>query len=195
VILSDTDLLEYIRSGRLVVEPFAEEMVRENGLDLRLGEQLCVLRLRSRVLDVNADCDLSEYYHCIEARDGSVVLEPGDTVLLHTMEYIRMPNDLMGFVELRSTFARLGFQMPPTIIDAGFEGQLTIEVTAPPFPTKIRVGTRFLHVVFARLTKAVSRPYRGRYQGQRGVTLPKLPVDHYYGFKYPWATGILKGAR
>jgi len=176
MILSDADLKEYIRSGRLVVEPFSEEIVRENGLDLRLGNKLCLITPSPRVLFLDHEDDLSEYYRCVETLDGSILLEPNDRVLLHTVEHIKMPADLMGFVELRSTLARLGFGMPPTIISPGFEGQLTVEVTAPPFPVKMKVGTRFLHVVFAKLTRPVERPYRGRYQGQRGVVLPKLPV-------------------
>jgi len=201
VILSDADLREYIRSGKLVVEPFTEEMVRENGLDLSLGEELCVAAPSTKVLedmepldvnDAGSEEVLAEYYRCYRAVDGEIVLRPEERALLHTREYIRMPNDLMGFVELRSTFARLGFLMPPTIIDAGFEGQLTVEVAAPPFPVEMRVGTRFLHVVFARLSRPVEKPYSGRYQGQRGVTLPKLPVNHYRAFAKWYAEQVAR---
>ena len=94
--------------------------------------------------------------------------------MLHSLEYLSLPPELMGFVELRSTFARLGIMMPPTIVDGGFEGQLTIEVLSTSFPIKLKVKTRFLHIVFAKLTTPVTRPYKGKYQGQRGVTLPKM---------------------
>jgi len=175
VILSDSELRAYILGGRLGVEPLDPELVRENGVDLRIGGQYCLISGGARVVDVNVDspAQLDGVYRCGEAEE--LVLAPSARYLLHTLEYIRVPPELMGFVELRSTFARLGFLMPPTIVDGGFEGQLTIEVATPPFPVKLRAGTRFLHVVFARLSSPAVRPYRGRYQGQRGVTLPKLP--------------------
>lgn len=80
----------------------------------------------------------------------------------------------MGFCGLRSTFARLGFVSPLTIIDAGFEGTLTIGIFyGGSAPIKIPVGCRFLHIVFAKLTAKVDKPYQGHYQNQKGVNLPK----------------------
>jgi dCTP deaminase len=171
MILSDFDLWNYIRSGRLRVEPIFEDTVRENGLDLRIGSEIARLRSIDKVLDT-MDGDVSEFYQ-IE-RGDFFVIRPREHVLLHTIEYLSMPRDLMGFVNLRSTFARLGLSIPPTIIDANFEGQLTIEMVGGEFPVKLHAGQRFLHVVFAKLTSEVERPYHGRYQGQRGVRLPEL---------------------
>jgi len=79
----------------------------------------------------------------------------------------------MAFVNLRSSFARLGLLIPPTIVDAGFEGQLTIELIGSSFPVKLKKGTRFLHLIFDRTLTPVEYPYRSKYQGQRGVTLTK----------------------
>lgn len=171
MILSDFDLRAYLVSKRLQVEPFSEEIVRENGLDLRLGGGFCRIISSTRELSVGEDY-LNGYFSCSASSDY-LGLEPSTHYLLHTVEYIKMPPELMGFVELRSTFARLGFIMPPTIVDAGFEGQLTIEILTPPYPVKVKVGTRFLHVVFAKVTTPVTNTYRGKYQGQTGVTLPK----------------------
>jgi len=171
VILSDTDLREYLSSGRLVVEPLDWEIVRENGLDLRLGPEYCEVLHTDEVLVVG-EGDVSRYYRCGMGGDF-VELKPSTRYLLHTIETVALPNDLMGFVELRSTFARLGFLMPPTIVDAGFKGQLTVEVLTPPYPTMVRAGTRFLHVVFAKTLTPVASTYKGRYHGQAGVTLPR----------------------
>ncbi|MCS7099008.1 MAG: dCTP deaminase [Sulfolobales archaeon] len=171
MILSDFDLRAYLTSRRLRVEPFSEEIIRENGLDLRIGEGFCRINTSSRELSVGVD-SVEEYFTCGRAEEY-LRLESSTHYLLHTIEYLRMPPELMGFVELRSTFARLGFIMPPTIVDAGFEGQLTIEVLTPPYPVKIAVGTRFLHVVFAKVATPATSTYRGKYQGQRGVVLPR----------------------
>lgn len=175
MILSDFDLINYIRSGRLYIEPFRQEIVRENGLDLRLSSDICELREVASVLDpYEENVCLEDYYRCW--RDREFIIKPYKKYLLSTIEYIRVPPELMAFVELRSTFARLGLVIPPTIIDGGFEGQITIELQGSCFPVKLREGTRFLHVVFAKVTSPITRPYSGRYQRQRGVMLPKLPV-------------------
>ncbi len=169
MILSDFDLWNYIRSGRLIVDPFREDVVRENGLDLRIGRQIARMKPISKVFDVHND-DVREFYE-VEERD-SFVIKPREHVLLHTVEYIKLPLDLMGFVNLRSSYARIGLMIPPTIIDANFEGQLTIELVGGEFPVKLYAGDRFIHVVFSKLSSPVEKPYSGRYQGQRGVKLP-----------------------
>jgi len=173
MILSDFDLRSYIASGRLYIEPFDPSIVRENGLDLRLGSGYCELLEAGGVLDPYGFDEeaLGRFYRCGEGSE--ILLKPWGRYLLHTLEYIRLPPELVGFVELRSTLARLGLLIPPTIIDGGFEGQLTIEVQAPPFPLKLRHGTRFLHLILSKVSTPIERPYRGEYQGQRGVRLPK----------------------
>ncbi len=175
MILSDFDLRAYLNSGRLKITPFSEEIVRENGVDLRLGSNYCIIVDSGEVFDMSKHDDLNKYYECGEAEQ--LILKPNKRYLLHTLEYIAVPPELMGFVELRSTFARLGLMIPPTIIDGGFEGQVTIELLSTSFPVVLRTGIRFLHVVFSKLTTPISKPYRGKYQGQRGVRLPILK-DH-----------------
>lgn len=172
MILGDRDLRYYIDKGLIRVEPFDPEIVRENGIDLRIGSQIARLRRTSQLLDVRSVRDLEEYY---EVEDGSsFVIYPGERVLLSTLEYIKLPDDLMGFVELRSTYARLGLSLPPTIVDAGFEGNITLEVLGSSFPVKLYSGDRFAHVIFAKTLSPVEKPYSGRYQKQRGVTLPRF---------------------
>ena len=174
MILSDFDLRNYIKSGRLKIVPFDESIIRENGLDLRLGNTIARLKRTSKILDVEKtyEANIEDFY---EVEEGSeFIIYPNERVLLHTLEYIKLPPELMGFVNLRSTYARLGMALPPTIIDGGFEGQLTIELIGGSFPVKLYAGKRFIHVVFAKLTSPVEKPYQGIYQGQRGVTLPKI---------------------
>lgn len=85
-----------------------------------------------------------------------------------TREWIEMPDDLMAFVQLRSTWARAGFMLPPTIIDAGFKGNITLEIVRFS-DHAIPTGQRFAHLIFAKLTSP-SEPYAGKYQMQRGIT-------------------------
>ncbi len=173
MILSDFDLLAYIKSKRLVIKPFDSAIVRENGVDLRIGNQIARLVPTGDVLDTaDPNVDLSKFYR-IESGE-SFIIHPHEKVLLTTLEYVELPADIMAFVELRSSFARLGLMMPPTIIDAGFKGNITLEIQGSSFPVKVYAGQRFAHVIFAKTLNPVEKPYRGRYQGQRGVTLPKL---------------------
>ena len=134
------------------------------------------LKSSNKVLIIDSNTkNVKEYYECLKVNDDEYIeLKANSRYLLHTIEYIKVPPELMGFVELRSTFARLGLSIPPTIIDGGFEGQLTIELLTTSFPLKIKPGIRFLHVVFAKVTTPVMKPYKGKYLGQRGVTLPKF---------------------
>ncbi|HYB92968.1 MAG TPA: dCTP deaminase [archaeon] len=169
MILSDFDLRNYIKAGRLMIKPFCKEIVRENGIDFRLGNEIARLKSKSKVLDMRKS-EVSDFY-TVE-KGGNFIVYPNERILASILERIEMPTDLMGFVQLRSTYARLGLALPPTIVDANFSGQLTLEVLGGSFPVKIYAGDRFCHVIFAKLTSPVEKPYMGKYQRQHGVTLP-----------------------
>jgi len=87
-----------------------------------------------------------------------------------TRETLALPDDLMAFVELRSSWARRGFLLPPTIVDAGFNGNLTLEILAcgKEHPA-LAVGKRFAHLIFAK-TSGPCIPYGGKYSNQSGIT-------------------------
>src|SRR3989442_3266877 len=98
-------------------------------------------------------------------------INPKERILCRTQEYIKMPDDLIGFCELRVTYSLLGLSIPPTIVDAGFPGTLTIEmISNSGFPVRFYNGDRFMHVVFSKLTSRTDRPYSGKYGGQLAVT-------------------------
>lgn len=90
-----------------------------------------------------------------------------------TLEKVTLPNYLMAFCQLRSTFARAGISISPTVVDAGFSGNLTIQVCGSSFPIKIPTKTRFLHLVFSELKSRLIRGYNGKYQNDEGIGLPK----------------------
>ena len=115
MILSDFDLRNYIKSGRLKIEPFSEEIIRENGLDLRLGNTIARLKRIDKVFDCKNIGNIRDYY--IVEKGKYFTIEPSERVLLHTLEYIKLPPELMGFVNLRSTYARLGLSIPPCIAE------------------------------------------------------------------------------
>ena len=170
--LSDFDLENYIRAKRLVINPIHDDTVRENGVDLRVGDNIARLKKREKLFDTKGDVEVDSYYTF--ERGDAFIIQPREKVLICTMEYVELPSELMGFVELRSTFARCGLLLPPTILDGGFKGQITLEVEGSSFPIKLYRGDRFAHVVFLKLASPISKPYAGRYQGQKGVTLPRF---------------------
>ena len=170
MILGDRDLKYYLEKGWIKITPFSEEIVRENGVDLRIGSHFARLKKTERVFDTTEK--IEDFYETVNSND--IIIYPHEHILMTTMEYIELPNDVMAFVNLRSTYARLGISIPPTIVDAGFKGQLTIEIVGSEFPVKLESGQRFLHLIFARTLTPVENPYHGKYQGQENVTLPKF---------------------
>ena len=169
MILGDRDLKYYLEKEWIKIEPLQKDTVRENGIDLRVGNEIARFIKTDKVFDPdNPDPSLFQ----IE-KGEEFIIYPYEHVLLTTEEYVKLPTDIIAFVNLRSSFARLGLLVPPTIIDAGFEGQVTIEVVGSSFPVKLRRGTRFIHLIFARTLTPVEHPYQSKYQGQKGVTLMK----------------------
>jgi len=172
LILSDWDLRVYVEKGLLVIKPLFEDTIRENGIDLRFGDEFCRFIETNDVID-SKNPDPKEFLECKKVLDGGFVINPDERILATTLEYIKLPDDLVGLVNMRSTFARLGLYVPPTVIDAGFEGQITIEIVGGRRPVRVYPGQRFLHVVFLKTSSPVKKPYSGKYQRQRGVTPPR----------------------
>jgi dCTP deaminase len=168
LILSDWDIRVYIEKKLLVINPLFEDTVRENGVDLRFGGEFC--RFRSGGVIDTREMNVVDFLECSKVGDEGFIINPYEHVLTTTMEWVELPADLVGLVNLRSTFARAGVYIPPTVIDAGFKGEVTIEIIGGPNAIRVYPGQRFLHVVFLRTSSPVYKPYSGKYQGQRGVT-------------------------
>ena len=173
MILSDKDIREYIEKNKLVIDPIANDTIRENGVDLRIGDELLRFVYNKEPVDINDKSILDKVYSK-EKIDNSFVIFPQERVLVKISERIKMPNDLVGMCNIRSTFARLGIAIPPTIVDAGYEGNLTIMMIGGNVPVKISKGTRFLHLVFNTTLSEVQKPYAGNYHQSSGVSGAKI---------------------
>ncbi|ABM80996.1 dCTP deaminase [Hyperthermus butylicus] len=174
MILSDRDIAWYIEKGLLRIDPLLDDTIRENGVDLRLDSEFCRFNPDAPELDTRKPFNREIYYNCVKVDpEQGFTVKPYEHVLATTMETVCLPDDLVGLVNVRSTFARYGIFVPPTVIDAGFCGQITIEIIGSAYPVRLYPGQRFLHVVFVRTTSPVANPYHGKYQGQRGVTPPR----------------------
>ncbi len=175
MILSDYDIKGMVRSGRLVIKPFFNDTIRENGIDMRLSDEIARHALHSDkfVMDPCKEDAIKSGFK-LEQGLKKMVLDAKEQVLLSTLEYIEVPEDVAGFVELRSTWARHGLSMPPTIVDAGFKGTITLEViNNAPYKILLKPHERFAHVIFVKLASKAEAPYSGFYKGQKGIKLPQ----------------------
>ena len=97
-----------------------------------------------------------------------VSLDPGGFVLASCLEEFSMPGNLLGVVHDKSTWARLGLCVQNTVIEPGWCGYLTIELTNhSKQQLHIKAGTPICQVVFHILDKPTEAPYNGKYQNQK----------------------------
>ncbi len=177
MILSDYDINGMIKMKRLVIKPFYKDIVRENGIDMRLAPEIAHHRDLGSEFIMEPTSSDAEIRKCFELKTKvkDMVIGSKEQVLLSTQEYIEVPDDVAGFVELRSTWARHGLSMPPTIIDAGFKGTITLEViNNAPYAIRLKPKQRFAHVIFVKLQNRTGNTYAGFYKGQRGIKLPQV---------------------
>lgn len=173
MILGNGDIKEYLEQGKLGITPLSEDTIRENGVDLRIGDEIIRFADMGSTIKIS-DKDAVAAISKKEKVSGSFVLNANEKILVKIKERVKMPNDIIGFCNLRSTFARLGISIPPTIVDAGYGGDLTIGVSGGAVPIEIKVGTRFLHLVFSTTRSEVKGAYSGKYQNSDGAVGAKV---------------------
>ncbi len=178
MILGDEDLKYVIQEGKLTINPLTDKSIRENGVDLTIDSEIAVEKEMWGNVDSHNENDITERFRIIKStKDLSgeyFIIKPQSFNLLSTKEYVTFPDNLMGFCALRFSIARSGFISPMTIVDAGFSGNLTIEVVYSGCrPFKLYVGDRFLHLIVAKTLSPVKNTYKGVYKGQKGVRIPK----------------------
>ena len=112
--------------------------------------------------------------------DQDVMLWPGDFALASTMERFRMHDDVVGIVHDKSTWARRGIAVQNTVLEPGWEGYLTLELTNHgPEIIRLTAGTPIAQILFHRLDEPTEKSYRGKYQSQpRGPQPAKSGVGY-----------------
>lgn len=178
MILNDKTIRKYISEGLLVIDPLDEVQIQPSSVDLRLGYDFLVYPDDLEVLDVR-DPYFSNRLIREEATSDGFVIKPKQFVLATTIEYIKLPDFITAFVEGRSSLGRLGlFIENAGWVDAGFEGTITLEFyNANSVPIKIYPEMRICQLVFAQMIEKAEKPYKGKYQGQRGTTGSKIFLD------------------
>ncbi|MCL5009804.1 MAG: dCTP deaminase [Candidatus Parvarchaeota archaeon] len=173
MILGNEDIKEFIEVGKLSISPLSDDTIRENGVDLRIGDEIIRFSDDGNVARLSDKTSIESIYKT-EKIIGNFILGKNEKILIKIKERVKMPNNLVGFCNLRSTFARLGITIPPTIVDAGYEGYITIGVSGGAVPIEIGTGTRFLHLVFSTTKSDVTSLYSGVYQNSKSVSGAKV---------------------
>ena len=184
MILSDRSINEAIASGRLGIDPFDAKLVQPSSVDVRLDNKFLVFRNTKRAfIDVKQPAD--DLMEMIEVgHDEPMFLHPHEFVLGSTIERVKMPDDLVGRLEGRSSLGRLGVVIHSTagFIDAAFEGHVTLEISnLANLPIALYPGMRIGQISFSLMTTPADRPYgaaRGsKYSGQQLPTASRLYLD------------------
>lgn len=98
----------------------------------------------------------------------TVFLRPGNFALASIIEHMTMPADLIAFVHDKSTWARLGLAVQNTVIEPGWTGFLTVELTNHSERViEVPAGAPIAQIVLQALDEATEQPYRGKYQDQK----------------------------
>lgn len=147
------------------------------GYDLKLGNTLRVMQKAFSTVDPK-NCK-EDFFNELKSNDYFII-PPYSLSLSYSTEYFKMPNNVTGIVFPKSTYARCGLNCLQTVIEAGWEGQITLEfVNHTPNEIKLYVGEGCAQLLlFKGEPCEISYADRkGKYQGQTGVTLPRIKKD------------------
>lgn len=166
-VLNDFEIENYLMSGKLKIIPIMnlKQQMGSTSFDIRLGTSFQLyLHTKYGVIDFS-DANMDSKIHNSKLVDldflESITISPGQFILGHSMEYLKLPSNIAGQVDGRSSFARLGLQVHMTagFVDPGFEGVLTFEIfNAGPNPIKLFPGLRIAQLRFMAINKP-QRPY------------------------------------
>ena len=169
---------------RRMIEPFVDDQVREGvisygvssyGYDVRVGDEFKVFtNVYNTVVDPK-NFDSSSF---VDIRADVCIIPPNSFALASTIEYFRIPRDILTICLGKSTYARCGIIVNVTPFEPEWEGHVTIEISnTTPLPARIYANEGIAQVLFFQSDEPCARSYKdkkGKYQAQRGVTLPKL---------------------
>ncbi|MBK0865191.1 MAG: dCTP deaminase [Saccharopolyspora sp.] len=178
MLLSDRDLRKELDEGRLRLDPFESAMIQPSSIDVRLDRFFRVFD-NSKYTHIDPAQQQDELTSPVEVPDDDpFVLHPGEFVLGSTYEAVRLPEDLAGRLEGKSSLGRLGLLTHSTagFIDPGFFGHITLELSnVANLPITLWPGMKIGQLCLFRLSSPAEHPYGtkragSRYQGQRGPT-------------------------
>ncbi len=167
-----------------MIEPFVEAQRRDGcisyglssyGYDARVADEFKIFtNVNSSVVDPK-DFDPNSF---VDRKTDVCVIPPNSFALARTVEYFRVPRDVLVICLGKSTYARCGIIVNVTPLEPGWEGHVTLEFSnTTPLPAKIYANEGACQFLFLRGNEPCETSYAdraGKYMGQRGVTLPKI---------------------
>src|SRR5690606_12459578 len=191
--LSDGDIEQRLADGSIVIDPApASDDIAGISVDLRLDHRFRVFNNNSVThLDLSGDRaqldrDINRIMSKeIEIAEGDALfIHPGELVLGATLESVTVPDDLVGWLDGRSSLARLGLMVHVTAgrIDPGWQGQIVLEFyNNGKLPLALRPGMVICAMSFEMLSSPAKRPYNKRenakYRDQKGAVFSRIAKD------------------
>ena len=170
-----------------MIEPFEDRQVRTSeggdlisyglssfGYDLRAASEwrIFVNAFNTVVDPKNFDTD-----SLVEVDGETCIIPPNSFALTRSVEYMRIPEDVMVVALGKSSYARCGIVANVTPLEPGWEGHVTLELSnTTPLPAKVYANEGIVQLLFfqGERPEVTYADRKGKYQGQRGVTLPRL---------------------
>jgi dCTP deaminase len=167
-----------------MIDPFVENQVRSGvisfglssyGYDIRVADEFKVFtNINSTVIDPKAFDPRS----FVDLKTDVCIVPPNSFALARTIEYFRIPRDVLTVCLGKSTYARCGIIVNVTPFEPEWEGTATLEISnTTPIPAKIYANEGIAQVLFFQSDEPCQTSYRdkkGKYQAQIEVTLPKI---------------------
>jgi dCTP deaminase len=167
-----------------MIDPFVENQVRAGvisfglssyGYDIRVADEFKVFtNINSTVIDPKAFDPRS----FVDLKTDVCIVPPNSFALARTIEYFRIPRDVLTVCLGKSTYARCGIIVNVTPFEPEWEGTATLEISnTTPIPAKIYANEGIAQVLFFQSDEPCQTSYRdkkGKYQAQIEVTLPRI---------------------
>ena len=167
-----------------MISPFEEEQIRGNkisygvssyGYDARVSSEFKIFtNVNSEIVDPKN----FKPTNFITKNGSECIIPPNSFVLARTVEYFKIPKDILVICLGKSTYARCGIIVNVTPLEPGWEGHVTLEFSnTTPLPAKIYANEGAAQFVFLKGNEEPAITYdkrNGRYMKQSGVTLPKV---------------------
>ena len=167
-----------------MIFPFEEKQIRGNsisyglssfGYDARVADEFKIFtNVNSEIVDPK-NFKSSNF---ITKNSSECIIPPNSFVLARTVEYFKIPKNVLVICLGKSTYARCGIIVNVTPLEPGWEGHVTLEFSnTTPLPAKIYANEGVAQFVFIKGNEDPLVSYadrNGKYQGQKGVTLPKI---------------------
>ena len=167
-----------------MINPFEENQIRDNkisyglssyGYDARVSNEFKIFtNVNSEVVDPKN----FKQSNFISKKVSECIIPPNSFVLASTVEYFKIPNDIMVICLGKSTYARCGIIVNVTPLEPGWEGCVTLEFSnTTPLPAKIYANEGAAQFIFLKGNEKPEVTYAdrdGKYMKQKGVTLPKV---------------------